>query len=160
MELKVYAKLGEQIIPINNNYFRPEAKGDYQIVIDVIDTIGQKESYVHDISIDSYDLPVFIEDSILPKYLVEDSTYELDDLKGFDYNTMSYIETNIYVTDGNGSNQKVENNLFNFKADENGQAKITYKATNNKGSKEISYVIDVIKVKKSIYRYECIFCRG
>ena len=45
-----------------------------------------------------------------PKYLISDSNYELDDLKGYDYNTNDYVETKIYVTDGNGPNRLVENN--------------------------------------------------
>lgn len=147
LTLSVYAKLGTKIIPINNNYFRPETDGNYQIIVEVVDTVGQKVTSIHNISIEKNNLPVFIEDAVLPKYLISDSNYELDDLKGYDYNTNDYVETKIYVTDGNGPNRLVENNVASFKPDSNGKATITYKATNSNGSREISYVIDVVKVK-------------
>ena len=109
--------------------------------------MDKKESYTHNLTIERNDLPVFIEDAIFPKYLIADSSYQLDDLKGYDFNTKEYVNTSIYVTDGSGINQLVSNNKHSFKPDVNGQAKITYKATNTKGTTEINYTVDVVVVK-------------
>ena len=109
--------------------------------------IGQKETIIHQLEVEANDLPVFIDDAVMPNYLIAGSNYELFNLKGYDYNVGAYVTTEIYVTDGNGNNQLVINNKHNFKADENDQAHITYRAINDSGFKEVTYTIDVVTVK-------------
>lgn len=147
LTLNMYAKLNDQVIPITNNYFRPEVSGNYELIIELTDTIGQKETHSHTLLVEDNSLPVFVEDALLPRYLIEGSVYELDKLRGFDFNSNSYVTTQIFVSDGNGVNQLVTDYNHSFKADSNGQAIITYKASNGSGNTEISYKIDVVKVK-------------
>lgn len=147
LTLNIYAKLGTNIIPIENGFFRPAEAGRYEIVFEVIDSIGQKEISIHQLDVEANNLPVFIDDAIMPRYIIAGSNYELFNLQGFDYNISDYVDTEIYVTDGHGVDQLITGYRHNFKADANGQATITYRAINEHGFKEVSYVVDVVTVK-------------
>lgn len=147
LKSKVYLKFNNEIIAVENNHFRPAVAGNYEIVFEVEDTIGQIKQVSHQLSVESNNLPVFVDDPILPKYLIAGSNYNLFDLRGFDYNVNNYVTTEIYITDGHGKNQKINGLTHNFKADNNGEALITYKATNQNGSSEISYTIEVVTAR-------------
>lgn len=147
LKSKVYIKFNNSIIPVENNHFRPAIAGTYEIVFEVEDTIGQVKQVAHQLLVDSNNLPVFVDDPVLPKYLIAGSNYEIFNLRGFDYNSNQYVETEVFVTDGHGQNQKINGYTHNFKANDNGQAIITYKAINQNGFTEISYTIEVVTVK-------------
>lgn len=147
LNMTIYAKIDGEKILIQEDYFRPEKRGIYELVFELTDTIGQIEAISHQIAIMDNNLPVFIEDAVMPKYVIAGSSYELDDLKGFDYNTNQYANTSIFVSDGSGSEIPVTNGSHRFTPNQEGKATIIYRAINDHGHTDITYVVDVIKVK-------------
>jgi len=146
LKLNVYAKIGESIISIDQNYFRPEVSGTYEMFIEIEDTIGQIETYTYDLVVEDNNLPVFITDAILPEYFIADAVYTIDELSAYDFNTKEDVSSQIIINDGNGTTI-LDSNTYAFTPDENNEASITFKATNDFGSTEITYTVKVIEVK-------------
>ena len=145
LSLSIYATIEDRVIDIEQEYFRPEISGSYEIVIEVADTVGQVTSYTYDLEVEENNLPVFITDAILPQYFIAGAMYTLDTLDAYDFNLKTSVNAQIIVEDGQGITV-LDSNTFAFTPNENHEAVITYKASNAFGDTEVSYVVKVVEV--------------
>ncbi len=109
VSVKVYAKLGNEIIS-TENAFRPEKMGTWQVVYEAVDFIGQKTVKTYDVTVGSNSLPVLVDEIVLPRVLISGG-----------YVALPEIYANIY----NGST--IDKALCDVTVIANGQSK-TYKA--------------------------------
>lgn len=118
----VTAVLGNETFAVGKDGFRPEKAGTYKITYTATDYIGQTGTATYDLTVNMGDKPVFINNPVLPKMLVEGSDYTIPEATATDYRSGSPVakKATVTVTDKNGTravgadgkiNVAVENNL-------------------------------------------------
>lgn len=123
-------------------FFIPKTAGQYSVNIGVFDMLGNKETVSYDIVISQTNDASFINTPELPKYLIADAPYCLDEvyMQSKDGNK---VLANVKVLDGVGLREYNFGESITFKADESGNATLCY----YNGVNEANYTIPVLNVK-------------
>ena len=102
--VNVTAVLGDEVIEVGENGFRPEKAGTYKITYTATDYIGQTGISTYDLTVVAGDKPVFINKPVLPKAFIEGSEYILPEVTAVDYRSGTPTEkkATIAVIDKNG----------------------------------------------------------
>lgn len=142
VERAVYDQNGNEI-KITNGYFVPFTAGAYTVEYKVSDYVGQTKTLKYTVAVEESDLPVFLEEVNLPRYVMNGKQYELPLLSGYAFSTGVAVEkqSEIWVKDGKGS-RKLDSNIYLAVVTSNGMdIEITYKLQD--GGKECSqtYVV-------------------
>ena len=108
VSIEKYYSLNGVEYPIEGNEFRPEIPGEYKIIFRATDYAHQvvEKTYTLQVKVNEY--PVFVDEIILPKYLVENSEYTLPTAYSYDYSSTSgrkQVNTIVEVKDSNGTHQ-------------------------------------------------------
>ena len=80
LKLSITAILNDKILKVDDGYIHPEEAGTLAIVYTVSDYVGQTYSVQHNVTISEALKPTFIEQPILPKYLIAGNKYTLPSL--------------------------------------------------------------------------------
>ncbi len=126
--VKITAKLGDQVVDITAGNYRPEKAGTYTVTYTVTDFLGQTGSASYEVTAKSGDKPVFVDQPIFPAVLIDGSPYELPELYVNDYRSGS-LERKLVpaeVLDTEGTKQVAAGSTFTPKVAKHGD-KITVK---------------------------------
>ena len=128
--------------------FRPELSGVYKVTLHAEDMIGQHVTANYEVVVTANSEPVFLDEVLLPKYLMTGYTYQIPALPAYDFsNGKEEIATSITVVDGNGE-KALSSKACVFTPDRDGYATIIYKAEGKAGSSQKEYRIPVILAKE------------
>lgn len=103
IKLTIKVTLNGQQIQVTDGRVRPFSTGNLQIVYYLRDYVGQSYSTSRSVVITPADKPTFIEEPILPKYLITGNTYHFPKLNAYNYVTAEgeIIPTTLTVVEGN-----------------------------------------------------------
>lgn len=146
LQTHVYAELNGVRTPIEGNTFRPQEPGVYTINYNVSDLVGQTKVLSYELEIVESEDPIFLEDPVLPEYIIADKAYTFNQLFAYDFISNQEVLSELFVNDGQGSNQLVTGGTFRFKPNNEGVAILTYRATSTTGMTSITFTIPVITV--------------
>lgn len=149
MLIKAIHEDGKEVI-VENNKFRPELSGKWTITYLLKDFLSQQVVREYNLNIIDSNDPVFIEDAILPKYIIAGFNYDLPILNAKDYIENETILSNVYVKDGENDFKLLDENVHKFAYDVSGKVFIKYVATSNTGSSEVLYEIPIVDVYEGI----------
>ena len=150
VNVKKYYLLNGVENPIEGDTFRPEIPGEYKIIYRATDYAHQQVDETYNLNVRANEYPVFVDEIVLPKYLIADSEYTLPTIIAYDYSKVSgreSVNTIIEVKDKNGLRQLV-GNKFTPTVDEHfDDVEVTYISTaNGKTSRSETFVIPTAKV--------------
>lgn len=122
----VTATLGGEPIEMKDGGVRPHTVGTLAITYALEDYVGQTTSVTHEIEVTAAEKPTFIEEPILPKYLIAGNRYKLPALNAYNYvtGTGEAIATTLTVVE-NGVEKAVNGN---YVAGNVSQAEVIYTA--------------------------------
>ncbi|MBQ9782590.1 MAG: hypothetical protein IJW26_05380 [Clostridia bacterium] len=100
----VTAVCGDTAIAILDGSFTPEKSGVWKIEYSATDYSGITVETSYDVAVENGDKPIFVEEPILPKYLVEGIEYEVPAVYANDYSTgvKQVLLAKMTVSDANG----------------------------------------------------------
>ena len=145
INLTIKATLNGQEIDIEKNAIRPYAAGALKVVYTLEDYIGQTEVVEHEITVTDATKPTFIEEPILPKYLLARNRYTLPALNAYDYITAegAAIPTTISVVE-NGKTTTLTDGSYTV--GEATEVEIVYTATIGASTNEYRVTLPVRSV--------------
>ena len=124
--------------------FMPEYAGEYTVTLYAVDVIGNVATATYTLTVSANAEPVFLDEVVLPKFLLSGYNYTLPSLSAYDFSEgKEKIQTTIRVQDG-GEERELVGGVGNFIADENGYATIIYQAVGKAGNSQKSYKVPVI----------------
>ncbi|MBQ9756592.1 MAG: hypothetical protein IJV99_03230 [Clostridia bacterium] len=123
--------------------FRPLDLGEFVIkytATDFFKTVS--DEYV--ITVEKENRPIFVNEPVVPRYLVKNSTYTFDTLTAYDYSTGSLKEINaeLWLAKDSSGEEKLTPNVYTVDAES--VVTLTYKATTADGSDAKTYNLPVI----------------
>lgn len=95
---------GGRNVEVLNGEILPVVTGDYKVKYAVTDFVGRTVTIESDIRVSGQVKPVFMQEPVLPKYLISGKTYEIPELVALDYTQNSEgseVKVKTYVTDKN-----------------------------------------------------------
>lgn len=127
---------------VNGYYFIPAGTGEYKVSAGVEDMLKNFKcvSYVVNVAVQTS--PSFIEEPVLPKYLIAGAEYVLPEAYGKLTGSNTVQTATVTVTDGEGARDYELGSAVSFSADASGNATIKYYF----GDNAIETVIPVISV--------------
>lgn len=132
---------GEEYV-LNNLGFRPMQAGEYTVNVTVSDYV-ETVNKTFTLTVNKNDTPVFIDETVFPKYFLSMDKYEIPALGAYDFSdgTAKKLATKVYVSQDGGSET-----LLNGSLEVTGTQSVvvTYKAEGAKGNAEVSYTIPVV----------------
>ncbi|MDD4110829.1 MAG: hypothetical protein PHS54_04680 [Clostridia bacterium] len=150
LEIKAKLKTNSNIvydISPSELSFQPLYSGVYEITYSGSDLINTVEE-VYEITVDLNNKPVFLDFPVMPKYLVANCEYQLEEVQTVNFSNGYPVkngEIEISVTEiYENSTKTISLNSFLYKVPNCQSVIISYLATNEFGAAEISYQIDVI----------------
>lgn len=148
LALSVSASLNGKTLAIEDGGVRPYESGTLKIKYALQDYIGQTYETEQEIAVTDAVKPTFIEEPILPKYLIAGNRYTLPALNAYDYVTAkgSPISTAISVKE-NGNSCNLTNNVY--VPSDVSQAEIVYTAKIGNATAEYCKVLPVYSVTNS-----------
>ena len=137
-------KLGDgEEVPMDEG-FRPEYEGSYTVTLYAVDMLGKVATAEYDLEVVLNEIPVFLDEVVLPRYFLAGYNYTLPSLGAYDYsNGKAYLSTTISVEDGDGI-RELDGNVGCFVPDEEGYATIMYTAYGEMGEGTKEYKVPVI----------------
>lgn len=139
LSVTVFDPAGEEV-GLVNEYFRPMKTGTYTVRYFITDYQGQLKIKEYMVEVGKNDLPVIIDDVVLPKYIFNGKNYILPALYGYTFTDSGYDKqvAKIFVTDKNGEKELSEGKYC--AAVENGaEVRVKYVLSNAAGSAEKFY---------------------
>ncbi len=124
-----------------NGEFRPMEAGEYTVVCEVKDFIGQTQSVSYDVTVSEPTDATFVNLPQFPKYFISGYTYELPELKAINEADDSEVETKIYAVDG-GARTELGGGIYNVDGDTR-DIQIVYVA----GTNELAFTVPVLAVQ-------------
>ncbi|MBO4594077.1 MAG: hypothetical protein J5697_00075, partial [Clostridia bacterium] len=126
--------------------FRPVSNGNYDITITSTDYLGNVGDYSYVVSVASGDKPVFIDQPILPKYIVSGKEYKLEKYFAYNYTDGSgdKISTTVTYTDGMGEKNAKADKIKPIVKTSGDLVIIKYSATLNGNTESVEYGIPVL----------------
>ena len=113
VKLSVTATLNGNEIAVEENGIRPYTDGTLKVKYVLQDYIGQTHEVEHTVEVNEAVEPTFIEEPILPKYLIAGNRYTLPKLNAYDYITAEgkAISTSVSAVE-NGTEKQLEDNVY------------------------------------------------
>ena len=146
--MSITAILNNKVLQVIDDYIHLEEGGALVIGYTVTDYVGQTYSTQHTVSVSEAAKPTFLEEPILPKYLISGNKYTLPSLNAYNYITASGtpISTAISVKE-NGVEKVLENG--DYTVGNVSEAEIIYTAEVNGAIGTYKKLLPVYSVKKS-----------
>lgn len=116
------------------NGFRAERIGNYEVTVTATDYLGQQDVQTYTVAVVANDSPVFIDDIVLPKYLIAGSRYTFEEVYAYDYssgNGGTKIKATLVTEDANGVQEHADDQYTPNAANHLDSVKIYYRATLN-----------------------------
>ena len=138
------AKLADGEENLIEDGFRPEYAGTYTVTLYAKDMIGKRATSSYTVEVVANDVPVFLDEVVMPKYFLSGYNYKLPSLSAYDYSSgKEQITTTITVKDG-GEERELADAVGKFVADDNGYATIVYNAVGKQGNAQKEYKVPVV----------------
>lgn len=146
VKLTMKATLNGEELAIENGGVRPYASGKMKIVYTLQDYVEQEYEVEHEITVTDAVKPTFIEEPILPKYLIANNRYPLPVLSAYDYVTAEgeAIPTTVSVVE-NGVTKALTNGEYTV--GDVSQAEIVYTAKIGNATNEYRKTLPVYSVR-------------
>ncbi|MBE5747945.1 MAG: hypothetical protein E7352_07225 [Clostridiales bacterium] len=142
-DVKITATCGDTVLDVTNGYFIPEETGTWTVSYEAKDFAGVKvtDSYTVEISLGTK--PVFVDEVLLPKYIISNIVYYVPTVKAYDYSSGTKVEkiADMVLSDANGDVTYKAGDAFTPVVTE-GQESITL--TFKSGDAEYKKVIPVV----------------
>ena len=124
--------------------FRPENAGTYIVTLYAVDMLGKTATVEYELEVEVNDVPVFLDDVVLPRYFLVGYDYTLPNLYAYDYsNGKSQVLATISVDDGDGI-RELSDGVGTFMPDDDGYATIIYTAYGEMGEGTKEYMVPVV----------------
>lgn len=105
LSLEVFVEKDGVKTLLEDGRFIPEQAGEYKIIYEVTDEIGQKVSSEYILEATASSSPVFASEAALPSVLIAGGSYVIPEFYAYDYSggAKNKVEVSCVVTDKNGS---------------------------------------------------------
>lgn len=130
-------------VALSEGKFFPTKAGTYTVECSVTDMAGQTASARYSVEVASNPDPVFLEEPVLPEYLIEGVAYGLPQLRAYCFEDGTWADAELYVTDGAGTNVPAEG-AHVFRPDAEGGASLIWRASSENGFAELVRRVSVI----------------
>lgn len=149
LSLTVTAELNGKSLPIEEDGVRPYESGSLKIKYVLKDYIGQTYETEHEITLAEAVKPTFIEEPILPKYLIAGNAYRLPALNAYDYvSAQGAVLSTVVSVNENGKAATLADGVYTPSANAT-EAEIVYTAAVNGKTAEYRKVLPVYSVANS-----------
>ncbi|MBQ9713721.1 MAG: hypothetical protein IJV83_00175 [Clostridia bacterium] len=103
--VSITAKNGTTVLDVSNGMFLPEEAGVWTIEYVAKDFVGSVRDFSYEITIDWGTKPVFVDEPVLPRYLLANVRYTVPTVLAYDYSTGTKTECIAQMTlvDANGT---------------------------------------------------------
>lgn len=123
-----------EAVAFTEDGFRAEKAGAYLVSVTATDYVGQGTTETYSVQVTANDAPVFIDEIVLPAYLIEGSRYTLDPVYAYDYtsgNGAQRIKATLVTEDANGTAEHSDDTYTPNVENHLDAVKVYYKATVN-----------------------------
>lgn len=145
-----YAKLGEKVFALNEDFiFTPEYSGEYTIVFTCGDYVEETTSEFK-FSVSAQNVSKIMGETFVPKNLIKDATYNLENLKAINYSSgePKEIPTKIYVSEDDKTEFEITGNKYTVNA--SNKVKIIYRATQGVAERVYESIVHDVNYGKEI----------
>lgn len=145
----IEVKHGDQTHKLDGNGIRLTEVGSYEVIYTVVDYIGQKHVKSYTVEVAGREDTLFLEQPVLPMYLISGNEYTLPTVYGYDYTSGSEVKVlaTLEVTDSTGTRTVQNGAAFTPKASNNGDVvTVTYSANGYKLQKQITCIVPYVEV--------------
>lgn len=132
-------------VEVVNGSFLAERAGQYTVRVTGTDYIGQQQVAEYTVTVTANDAPVFIDDIVLPKYLIAGSEYTFGEVYAYDYSSGSGgtpVKATLVTEDVNGKVEHADGKYTPSVADHLDKVKVYYTASVN-GQTATSEVFEI-----------------
>lgn len=138
----------EEIVAENEAEFVAHREGVYVVKGIAADYIGQEQSVTYYIEVSKSKNPIIVNEPVLPKVLIDGTTYSLPIVFAKDYYSAvdgKDVVSQITVTDGSGS-KVLTNGEFKAQAGDMTNVNIRYDFISESGESYLEYEVPIIKI--------------
>ena len=143
---KVYAIYGTEKTELNDNVFVPMNAGNYTIIYEATDAVGQKAEKRYNVSVINGSQPVFRDEPDLPDYFIATFGYRAPEFYAYDYSsgTEKKIVATLTVTGPYGSQDVKQNGSFTPTIKNNlEETVLTWKAGETEFSRKVKTIFAI-----------------
>ena len=104
VNVTITATCGETTLDVTKGYFIPEQAGEWTVTYVAKDYAGIEVSTSYTVTVELGTIPVFVDEPVLPKYIVSGIGYTVPTVKANDYSTGTKVElvADMILKDANG----------------------------------------------------------
>ena len=111
-----------------NYSFTSLKSGECQVLLTVVDFLNRKISKEYTVNIVSADMPIIVQDVIMPAYLYEGYAFNVPQMKAYNYATNSEVAVDVYMADKNGEIKATGKSVYVEADGHNDMATFIFKA--------------------------------
>ena len=151
-ENSVYVKFNNEIIATNVSSFVANKAGVYEVVYEVKDFLGTITTLKYNVTVTEITDVVLRENPSLPKFFIDEYSYELEQIMGYVYSNgvETELTAKLSVIDKNGKKVAVNNVVTPNVANSGDVITLVYEFTHNGSTLQKTFEVPVYKV----YNYD------
>lgn len=134
LSLKTQVTFNGTAAAFDEGGFRAEKAGQYRVTVTATDYVGQRATASYSVTVTASDAPVFIDEIVLPAYLIAGSEYTFEPVYAYDYtsgNGAQRIKATLVTEDANGTREHPDDRYTPSVSAHGDTVKVYYKASVN-----------------------------